>query len=365
VYGGYTAAAAATYSLGTRQHRDLNCRSAIKTYGLVANFFALSLTTSRANADERRSECRLITKAQEAECRGNNRAAADRYAEALHANPSSPIRSRLVSLRADRLLRVADDPRRSVRSEREADFWREAVLVYQEVVLESPRSRQADEARRPIWEMGGVHSRHDVCTAGAILVLLANSSGFRISEAQRLREYARDAGDFDLYRCGMKHFRHERYFKAAEYFKQAIAEFPRGAWTARARNKLIEAEVAAIRGGKTAPLPPPSVSGTSGRSNLDLRIRNSSPYPFEVLLSGPSPRRFTVPACSSCATFSAGNEPQSCPPGTVRTISIAPGTYSAVVQSTGKATVVPWSGDRTLSGGYVYSHCFYIVTRHG
>lgn len=165
-----------------------------------------------------------------------------------------------------------------------------------------------------------------------------------------------------LYGCADQRFAVRKFAQAQDLYDQVIDETPGHYLVSSARRKSIAAEVAAIRGKGTGTLPDPIISGRSGSSAAKLTIRNSSPYPLEVLLSGPDARSVWIPACTGCKKYSQGSEPAGCPRGLEKTVRIRAGTYTMVAQSLSLHDVDAWSGDRTLTTGYAYSDCFFIVT---
>ena len=201
------------------------------------------------------------------------------------------------------------------------------------------------------------------CRAADQLDSIAAVRTFTIADTKVLQRSARSELPIYLYACGETYFKAKRFPQALPYFRRLTRDFKGTRVARRAEARLISTEVGIIRRGRTNPLPAPAPIGTAPHGEVDLIVRNSSPYPLELLLAGETPRRFTIRACDNCVTFVEGSEPAGCPPGPERTFIVTPGSYAAVVRSPGKS-VTPWSGDWALTGGRQYGHCFFIVRSH-
>ncbi|HXF98881.1 MAG TPA: hypothetical protein VNJ46_09750 [Gaiellaceae bacterium] len=322
----------------------------------MAGFFAVSLVTSRGEAARRRDECRAIVDAEEAADRGEHEEAARMYTLALDRNEESPIRSHIERWHGQELVAAADEVRDAAFSRGSGAQLLEAARMYEAVMEDFKGSWQANLASASLdelWQRVERVSRLNPC-AGTVFLTSLREDYYYV--------WARNDLPLTLSRCAREHFIAGRYGQAASHYRRIVDEFPNGRLAATARRGLIAAQVAAVRGGRAGRLPDPVISGSSGSGRVEISIRNSSPYPLELLLSGPDAKRLEVPACRGCRKYSRGNEPSSCPPGPRRTMTISGGRYSAVVRSTTAHDVEAWVGDWTLTDGYSYGHCFYVVT---
>jgi hypothetical protein len=359
LYAAYSAMASRTFSDAVDAHKRFDCSQADAKYDKLVGFYALAVTAHRQTAIERRSECRTILQAESAAQDRNHRGAAQLYAQILDEHETSPILDKLRERRAEELLWWGDSLMR--RAAENSDLLVAALKRYETVLSELPQTSQTKAAKTRmvrLWvsaNSGGACSRAD-----STLVL---SAGEYVSdEAQAIQRLASEKAPGYMLECG-NHLIAQRQFRlAGKVLRLLIGEFGGTQAARRAKGPLIDAEVGQIRGGGTAALPAPAVSGRTAEGDASLTIENSSPYPLEILLSGPGSRRFTVTRCSACQKFALGSEPTGCPSGPSRTFIVQPGTYSAVVRNVGR-TVKPWAGDFDIAAGYHYDEgCFYVVT---
>ena len=98
------------------------------------------------------------------------------------------------------------------------------------------------------------------------------------------------------------------------------------------------------------------------RVRVERLIRNDSPRPIEVLVSGPSSRRISLGPCGDCSEV--GIAPLACPgKGPQVELALDPGEYKAVAKVTDGTRVTPFSGTWSLSAASRYSRCLYIQMR--
>jgi hypothetical protein len=358
LYAAYSASASSTYSGAVDAHKRFDCSQAADKYGKLVGFYSLALPSHRGIASDRRSECRTVLQAESMAQDRNHRGAAQLYAQILEEHETSPILGKLRERRAEELLWWGDSLMR--RAAEDSDFLAVALKRYETVLSELPQTSQTEAAKTRMVRLWASANSGGPCSrADSTLVLSAGE--YVSNEAQTIQRLASEKVPDYMLGCGNHLIADRQYRLAARMLRLLIREF-RGTQAARrAKGPLIDAEVGQIRGGGTAALPEPTVSGQTAGGEVALDVQNSSPYPLELLLSGPSSRRFTVRRCSSCRTFSEDSPFTSCPPGPRRTFIVQPGAYSAVVRSPGR-DVTPWAGDWSLSSGTRYAHCFYIVT---
>jgi hypothetical protein len=361
-YGVYNLLAANTFSNATVAHRRFDCTRAIDGYDKFLGFYAVAITSHRGIASRRRSECRGILQAEEDAQDDRHNLAAAEYNELVRAYPRSIVVSVLRRRRAEELVRTGDVLVDGAAKDPEAVA--RAAIAYQTVIVEGFDRRAEATATARIRGLLNVVHAESRCRAAGHLDSIAATRTFTIAETKALGRTARSELAIYLYACGETYFEARRYRQALPYFQRLSRDF-RGTRAARlAAVRLISTEVAIVRGGRTNPLPAPAPTGTAAHGEVDLIVRNSSPYSLELLLAGETPRRLTVPACDACPKYTTGSVPAGCPPGPERSFIITPGRYAAVVRSLGKS-VTPWSGNWSLTGGSRYAHCFFIVTSPG
>jgi hypothetical protein len=340
-------------------HKRFDCSEAADKYGRVVGFYSLALPSHRGIAEDRRSECRTVLRAESAAQARNHRGAAQLYAQILDEHETSLILDELRVRRADELLWWGDSVMR--RAATNSDLLAVALKRYETVIAE-PQTPEDNVARTRIARLWNSAISGDVCgRADRMLVLAAGD--YVTDEAQAIQRFAAEKAPHDMLRCG-KHLIADRQYPAAiRILRLVIREFRGTQVATRAQASLIDAEVGQIRGGGTSELPTPAVAGRTASGESEIVIKNSSPYTLELLLSGPGSRRFTVPRCAGCKTFSSSSEVTGCPPGPTKTFVVQPGVYSAVVRDLGRH-VKPWAGTFRVVAGYRYDPgCFYVTSR--
>lgn len=359
-YAAYSAMASRTYSDATDVHERFDCSQAADKYGRLIGFYSLAITAHRQTAIERRSECRTVLRAEGAAQDSDHQGAAQLYAKILEEHGKSPILEKLQERRAEELLSWGDSVLR--RASADSDLLAPALKRYETVLSELPETPEAEEAKTRIVRLWASANSGGACSrADSMLVLRAGD--YVSEEARAVQSLATEKAPGSMLGCGNHLIAGRQYRLATRVLRLLIREFGGTQAARRAGGSLIDAEVGQARGGRTAALDEPVVSGLTGGTEASIAIENSSPYSLEILFSGPSSRRFTVPRCSGCSKFSSGSEPTSCPSGPSRTFTVEPGTYSVVVRNLGR-TVNPWAGDWHIDAGYRYDEgCFYVVTR--
>lgn len=192
------------------------------------------------------------------------------------------------------------------------------------------------------------------CTALPILdALAAAEEPFRSQSSTMIPE--------TMFACGDQSYREGRIPDAIAQFRSLRERFPNSELATRAEAALIDAEVATVQRGATSPLPPPQRTGGAPGRRAVLIIRNDSPRPIEVLVSGPSSKRIALGPCGNCSEV--GVAPVTCPgKGPHVEVALEPGEYKAVAKVTDGSKVTPFSGTWSVSGASKYSHCLYIRT---
>jgi hypothetical protein len=357
IYAAYSAAASKTYSGAVAAHKRFDCSEAANKYGRVVGLYALALPSHRGLANDRRAECRKVLEAESAARDRNHQDAARLYGQILDEHRSSPIVDKLKERRAEELLWWGDGVMR--RAATKAELIAVALKRYETVLSELRETSQAEAAKTRMVHLWGSANSGGACRRADSMLALG-AGDYVSAEARLIQRLATKKAPGDMLECGNHLIADRHYRLAVRVLHLLVREFGGTQAARRATGPLIDAEVGQIRGGGTAALPEPTVSGSTAGGEVEL-VENASPYPLELLLSGPSSRRFTVPTCSSCREFSKDNPPASCPAGPRRTFIVQPGAYSAVVRSPGR-DITPWAGDWSLGSGIRYSHCFYVVT---
>jgi hypothetical protein len=351
LFGAYNAAAARTFSSAQSAHDRLDCASAVEKFRRVQGFYGLALTTSKKRARTPELECTFILDGESHASKREHEESADDYANAIEANPASPLRAEIERREASQLLAWSKELVFEAFDQERPDKLLKGLKVHRQAHTQFP-----DELVR--------HGNAYVVATRRLVRMAERNPCEAIDYMEAIdEEFAewRSQLGTSLYRCADERFAARQYTSAQFLYERVIREAPAHELVASARRKAIAAEVAAIRGKGTGELPAPVRSGSSGSSSVEIRVRNSSPYGLEYLISGPDARRITVPACAGCREYPRGQEPTSCPPGPVKTIRVRAGSYTEVVRSL-HGNVTDWSGEQTFSAGGQYAHCFYIVT---
>jgi hypothetical protein len=359
IYAAYNVGASQAYSDGVDAHKRFDCSEAADKYGQLIGFYSLALTAHRGTAQDRRAECRAVLQAESAAQDRQHRAAAQQYAEILEEHETSPILDKLQARRAEELLWWGDSVLR--RASGNSELLAVALTRYETVLTELPETSQTEDAKKRISQLWASANTGGSCgRADSMLVLRAGD--FESDEGQAVQSLATEKAPGYMLSCGNRLIDQQRYGTAIRVLRLLTNEFRGTAAAARARTRLIDAQVGQIRGGRTSDLPSPAVVGPSGSGESEIVIENSSPYNIELLLSGPGSRRFTVPRCPGCRKFASSDAVTSCPSGTKRTFVVRPGSYSVVVRDLSR-NVRPWAGTFRIDAGYRYDEgCFYIVT---
>ena len=359
LYAAYSAMASRTYSDAVDAHSRFDCSQAADKYGQVAGFYYLALASHRGTARDRRLECRAVLKAESAAQEGSHRTAAELYAQIIDMHEeTSPIPDKLRERRAEELLSWGDSLMRRA-SEDSANIA--LALQWYEKVLSEPQTSENEAAGKRMDRLWSSANSGNLCSRADSMMVLVEGN-YVTDKARAIQSRAADRAPTYMLGCGNRLITEKKYRAAIRILRRLIREFRGTTVASRAQAPLIDAQVGQIRGGRTAELPTPVVSGRTGAGEAAVVIQNSTPYTIEVLLSGPSSRRFTVPRCTGCRKYSSPSEVTGCPPGPSRTFTLQPGAYSVVVRDVGR-DVKPWAGDWRFDDGNRYDEgCFYIVT---
>jgi zinc ribbon protein len=360
LYAAYSAMASRAYSDAVGAHKRFDCSQAADKYGRLTGFYSFAITAHRGAAAERRSECRAVLHAENVAQDRNHRSASQLYAKVIEEHQNSPILDKLRERRAEELLSWGDSVLRHASAD--SDLLAVALKRYETVLSELPQTSETEAAKTRMVRLWASANSGGACSRADSMLVLATGE-YISEEARAIKSRAAAKAPEYMLGCGNHLIADGKFRLASSLLRLLIRDFGGTGAARRAEGPLIDAEVGQARRGRTAALDEPAVSGSTGGTEASIAIENSSPYALEILFSGPSSRRFTIPRCSGCSKFSSGSEPTSCPSGPSRTFTVQPGAYSVVVRNVGR-TVKPWAGDWRIDAGYRYDEgCFYVVTR--
>jgi len=126
----------------------------------------------------------------------------------------------------------------------------------------------------------------------------------------------------------------------------------------------IDEQIDKINAGRHGQLPqPPLVGGVAAGGEAEVTILNDTPYVLTVLIGSPNQVTVTIDKCPTCATYGTAGPLFCQEDGRPRqTIRVKPGTMKVAAQ-VDNPSVIPFSGEWTLSADSAYFNCFFIVTK--
>jgi hypothetical protein len=126
----------------------------------------------------------------------------------------------------------------------------------------------------------------------------------------------------------------------------------------------VDDEIAKIDRAEHGELPQPAVvGGVTAGGEAELTILNDTPYELTVLIGSPNQTTVTVEKCPTCSTYGTVGPLFCQEEGRPRqTILVKPGTMK-VAARVNNSSVIPFSGEWTLSADNAYFNCFFIITR--
>jgi hypothetical protein len=149
----------------------------------------------------------------------------------------------------------------------------------------------------------------------------------------------------------------ERY----EWFLANAASDPRAT---SARDGLARCLILQAEASGAGELPPPTDTGRSGSSAVEVVVYNDSPTELRIVLSGPESRIELLGASPTSGEYDLIG-PLSCRTDVpMLSLTVAPGEYRVLVEDT-SGMVNPFTGTWTLTSGDRFASCFYIVTTFG
>ncbi|MET0496297.1 MAG: hypothetical protein ABW000_24485 [Actinoplanes sp.] len=374
---GYQAAGRSALAAARAAYAAGDCRSALDRYASVQARYELTLTsvTSTARADQR--ECHDLLQAEAALAHGNYASAPDRFDRQVRLYADGLVVAQARAGRAEAYLqRGRQSLARAATMSHPAEvveFQRKAVADYTVVATDHAGTPQAAAMRADLdkaYATTIADAGAEPCTAIEVLTYLGSVS----LEAARIRAAeARSALAGALYGCGLSEFDGARYSEAIEHLNKFIADYPKDSRVAKARQKRIAAEVAQVRAGATGDLAPLERTGNGPAGTATVKVVNDSPYPLEILYSGPVADQLTIAACATCTVRSSPSiydryfGGSTCGGDGVpsRTLRLRPGSYQVVVRTSTSDGPRPYSGSWKLAGGSRYDNCYYASRAFG
>lgn len=161
-----------------------------------------------------------------------------------------------------------------------------------------------------------------------------------------------------VFECGVLRYGAGSFGEAGELFEKLTIEYPNHALAAAAGSALIAATIAAEGPPAIPKLPPPL--GGDAPGNTSVTFYNDSPVETEILISGPTAHRFTLPGCPACpaeyADEAEGCETLAGRPS--RQLRLLPGDYQLLSQDR-DFTVTPFVDQLTVLRGYIHTYCVF------
>jgi tetratricopeptide (TPR) repeat protein len=138
----------------------------------------------------------------------------------------------------------------------------------------------------------------------------------------------------------------ESYYGAIGLYGTLLRYYPESQYTSEAEKAKIDTEIAQISAGQHGYLPPAIPQNPEElEGKAELTIINDTSYKLTVLLSGPTTRSVIL---------SAGGTEQ---------ITLDPGVYEIAAKVSAE-DVIPYYGETTFEGNYLYENRFYISTSY-
>ena len=365
---GYQVAGRSALADARAAHAAGDCPVALDRYASVQSRYELTLTsvTAAARADQR--ECQDLLDAEASSTPADFDAQLDRYPNGLLVARARAGRAEAYWQRGKSYSKRAADQADGLEA---TNLRRNAFMDYQVVVTDHPGTAQAAAVRSDLdnaYASVIAKALGRPCDALTELTYLSTVS---LPEAKAGAARARTARPGTLYNCALKEIGSGKYDSAIEHLDEFIADYPRDARVATARQKRIAAEVAKVRAGATGDIAPLQRTGNGPSGTAIVQVVNDSPYALEILYSGPVADRLTVPACASCQVRSSPLLSRYFAPtcgGTgvpAKTVRLKPGTYQVVVRASASDGPRPYSGSWKLTGGSRYDNCYYASRAFG
>lgn len=149
--------------------------------------------------------------------------------------------------------------------------------------------------------------------------------------------------------------------KANPIYENLVKKYPDSPLVSEAKAEWARSMLATTE--EAEKLPPVRRVGLASNKLSILEIRNESPLPMRLFLSGPEGSVEEIERCPSCIKQFA-KFPDICPEkGPVERYELKPGSYRVLTQPFNGEHVIPYKGIWELKAGTIYSTCFFIVER--
>lgn len=373
---GYQAAGRSALADARAAHSAGDCPTALDRYASIQARYELTLTsvTSTARADRR--ECHDLLRAEAALAAGNYGSAPTEFDTQLRRYPDGLLIARARAGRAEAYLQRGRQSLARAAKKKDAELLSllsSAVADYTLIVTDHAGTAQAAAVRTDLdrayaTALAGAGARP--CVTIPVLTYLGSVS---LAAARTGAARARAALPGALYGCGLAELGAGRYSSAIEHLTTFITGYPRDSRVAKARQKRIAAEVAEVGSGATGDLAPLERTGSGPSGTATVEVVNDSPYPLEILYSGPVAEQLTIPACPTCTVRSSlpllsryfGGPTCGGDGVPSRTLRLRPGSYQVVVRTSAGGGPRPYSGSWKLAGGARYDNCYYASRAFG
>jgi tetratricopeptide (TPR) repeat protein len=389
--GTYRAGAADAYARGVAAHTDGDCVAASGTLDTVDDgALRRGFAASPEAVDAEIEACAILESARSSADSGDHRTAVETYDDYLGSYPDT-VAVRFAGAAAEQAaarLDLGD----TLAAQGSLD---EALETYTAVAeSELPAAQEVPEHVTEMFRTA-LAARDNACGVAEELQWFAAQGDVDVA-ADVARE-ARDRLPGTLLRCARLRFAdaregaqdHPRSYDAGRFGEarstaaRVAREFPRSAYagqartlmdrisgaahTAAERKKALDRQAAERRRQQAiideieettgTRLPTPRTTGSSGSTSARVEVENGTSETLEVLWTGPTTGKLTVPAGSGGRCLDGG--------GPTRSISLVPGDYTVVVRAVTGAGVIPYKGSWDMSTGTGYGECYYIETTFG
>jgi tetratricopeptide (TPR) repeat protein len=239
------------------------------------------------------------------------------------------------------------------------DPVRGAMQNYLQIQREFPQTKWAAEAPKAILETFNEAVRP--FTAGKFcesLPILDYLTGMPPAESAGVVGSAHENRAKAVFECGVLRYGAGQFSEAGGLFEKLTVEYPNHALAAMAGSALIAATIAAEGPPAIPKLPPPLGGDTPG--SISVTFYNDSPQETEILISGPTAHRFTLPGCPTCPEEYA-NEADGCQElagRPSRRLRLLPGDYQLLNQDL-QGMARPLVDTVTVTGGYTHTYCVF------
>jgi tetratricopeptide (TPR) repeat protein len=161
-----------------------------------------------------------------------------------------------------------------------------------------------------------------------------------------------------VFECGLLRYGAGSFSEAGQLFEKLTAEYPNHELAAAAGSALIAATIAAEGPPAIPKLPPPL--GGDAPGSISVTFYNDSTVETEILISGPTAHRFTLPGCTTCpAEYAAeGDGCKTLAGRPSRRLHLLPGDYQLLNRDKDVNTR-RLVDTLTVLSGYTHTYCVF------